>query len=106
APRQSLPAEARWLICERRWTPQLIALHVDTERHHRDLTLANREPLRHDGHVEVADGDESIDICRPPADQIARPAAIGLHQAVEKEILALQRADNRPMQRLAQRSRQ
>src|SRR4030095_12370451 len=106
ATRRPLPAEARWLVCERRWAPLLIALHVDAERHHCDLALRNREPLRHDRHVEVADGDESIDISRLAADQIARPAAIGLHEAIEKEILALQRADNRPLQRLAQQSRQ
>ena len=81
--------------------PPFVALHVDPERHDGDAGGRNLQQLRHERRAVLADRDEAVDVAHLLPDQRDRLLPIRRRQAVQEELLALQRAADRPLQRLA-----
>jgi hypothetical protein len=84
----------------------VVAGEVDAERHDSHTVGWNAEEARHDRHVVFADRDEAIHVSDLRANQIEGALPIRLDETLEKEILPLQRAAHRSLQRLPQRLRQ
>ena len=84
----------------------LVACHVDAERNDGDAALRNAQQLRHHRDIPLADGHETVDVLHLPPNELDRPRSIGLDEAREKQVFALERAAHGPLQRLAQRPRQ
>ena len=85
--------------------PPLVALHADPERNDVDAGGRNLQQFGHEGGAVLADGDEAVHGAHVLPDQRDRLLPIGRRQAVQKQLLALQRAAHRPLQRIAAAAR-
>src|ERR1700687_618615 len=78
-----------------------IAGEIDSQRNHIDLLRRNTEIPLHEGPVVFADSDKRIYILDVVANQCERLAAIGFGETFQEEILALQSATYRAVQRFS-----
>ena len=84
------------------WAAILVAGQIDSERHDGHPLRGDSEQPRHRWHVIVADGKKSIDLVHLLPDQVDCLLAIRLDETVQEQIFPLQRAGDRPLQRLPQ----
>ena len=94
-------ADRERLLSPRR--PGRVAIQVDAERHEPHLLARDAEIARHVVEVVPADRQERVDVRAGRADQIHRLLLPGLAEAVEEQVLALQRAADRRLQRPLER---
>src|SRR5215467_2142605 len=77
-----------------------VAVECYAQRNNVHFALGNREILRHETRIILAHRQEGVDELDIRPDQVSRQVAVPVLESLDKQVLTLERAKHRPVQRL------